>query len=396
MKKNILILLMSIFVATSCSDKLDIQSEASLSADMELVESDVDNLLNGLYREVDFPGDVGFFNVMYTEIFSDNYTPVKFQWFQIKSASEHDLLAGDFILHRIYRFAYKAIKRANTIISSESASPHQVGCAKLMRAMLYQRLYDVWESVPLIDENYDNKPIAASSKDDVIKFILSDIDFAIANIKDFSVSDRVNSINLPTKEAAQAFGARVYRIAGNKAKAVELAEAVITSGKFELSPKPSDRSKEVIYQFYNHKGEDLGSHGWIMSPAAKTWNCFAVADGVYNLLKGSDTRKELYYTEAVSGTDFHWTNKYSTDDASELVISRIAEMYLISAEVNANRLTEFQAVRQSSLSLSEERRLELAFEWVRWQDMKIENVATSDYVPPYSTSASDSNPLLKK
>lgn len=395
MKKYILILFVSLFIATSCSDKLDIQSEASLSADMELSEGDIDNLLNGLYREFEMPGNSGYFMVMYTEIFSDNYKPVKFQWFQIKAASEHDVLAGDFTLYKVYRYAYRAIKRANKVISLKTATDHQKGCARFLRAMLYQRLYDVWESVPLVDENYDNKAIAPSSKAEVMKFILADVDFAIANIDAFKVSDRINSINLPTKEAAQAFGARVYRIAGNKTKAVELAEAVITSGKFALSPKPSDRSNEVIFQFFNHKGEDLGSHGWIMSPAARTWNCFAVADDVYNLIKVDDTRKDLYYTEAISGSDYHWTNKYSTDDASELVISRIAEMYLISAEVNANRLAEFQAVRKSSLTLSEERRLELAFEWVRWQDMKIENVATSDYIPPYSSVSSDSNPLLK-
>ena len=81
------------------------------------------------------------------------------------------------------------------------------------------------------------------------------------------------------------------------------------------------------------------------------------------------------------------------NDDSDLLISRIPEMYLISAEAgNANRLAELQAKRKSSLSLDNERRLELSFEWVRWSDLVLKG---EKYRLPYPISAKNSNPLLK-
>jgi len=392
MNKYLLIILISVFFA-SCSDELDIKSEASLSANMELSVSDIDKLLNGLYDEIDFPGDQGYWSVMYTEIMADNYKPVKFQWASIKEFYENKVPEASFGLSRYYRFGYRAIGRANTILKVPSATLHQLACARYGRALLYSRLYDMFESVPIVDENYDKKPIAPSPKADVLNFILEDLKFAVKNADAFDAENRVASQNLPSKEAAQALLARYYRLAGDKVNAAAMAELVISSGNFELSSNPTDRSKEVIFQFNNIKGQDQGSHGWIMSSAAKSWNCFAVADELYALIQGEDTRKSLYYDEDISGVTYHWTNKYTTDDASELVISRIAEMYLISAEVNPARLSEFQAVRKSALSLDNERRLELAFEWVRWQDLKLSGAKS--YTPPYPTSAVDSNPLLK-
>ena len=74
-------------------------------------------------------------------------------------------------------------------------------------------------------------------------------------------------------------------------------------------------------------------------------------------------------------------------------MSRIAEMYLISAEAgNANRMTELQSIRKSSLSLDDERRLELSFEWVRWSDLKLKG---ETYRFPYPQGSQDINPLLR-
>ena len=39
-----------------------------------------------------------------------------------------------------------------------------------------------------------------------------------------------------------------------------------------------NRSSEVIFMFIGTKAEEVGSWGWIMSPQAKAWNCFAAAD----------------------------------------------------------------------------------------------------------------------
>ena len=118
--------------------------------------------------------------------------------------------------------------------------------------------------------------------------------------------------------------------------------------------------------------------GYIMSWEARNWNCLAVADEVVALLKGNDTRKILYELDEAAdrkGYVFPSSAKYKNTENwdSEFYVSRLPEMYLISAEAgNSNRLTEFQAKRKSSLTLKEERRLELALEFVRWRDQKME------------------------
>ena len=353
--------LIYVFVLTlglaSCEKELDIPSEASLNAEANLSEQDVDRLLNGLYKKMRHPNGYGFFAIMNTEIMGDNYKPVKFQWFQVQNFYEHKVPASDILLS-------------------------------------YLRLYDMFERLPLVDENYDKKPIAPSAKEKVLEFIIEDLKFAKENCKEFDKKELVNSQKTPSKEAAIALLARVYRIAGDIQAAGKEAELLLSGGKFSLSANPLNRSSEVIFMFIGTKAEEVGSWGWIMSPQAKAWNCFAAADDLTALVQGDDTRKILFDFENKDKNDgYVYSKKYKTEDNSDLLVSRIAEMYLLSAEAGNNaRLKELQTARKSSLSLEDERRLEMSFEWTRWQDLKLKG---ETYVLPYPERAAESNPLLK-
>ena len=180
---------------------------------------------------------------------------------------------------------------------------------------------------------------------------------------------------------------------GDIAGAGAEAEELIKGGKFKISANPKDNSAEVILKFAGNKAEENGTWGWIMSYDAKTWNCFAAADNLLALLAPTDTRKALFdIAEAPTTGGFVFSNKYSPNDDSDLLISRIPEMYLISAEAgNTARLAELQSIRKSSLSLDDERRLELSFEWVRWSDLKLKG---EKYKLPFPQGAVDANELL--
>ncbi|ERI86265.1 hypothetical protein HMPREF1981_00969 [Bacteroides pyogenes F0041] len=392
--KNIIYALALISTIASCEQKLDIPSQASLSANAPLSQQDVDRLLNGLYKKVRHPNGYGYFSIMNTEIMADNYKPVKFQWFQVRFLYEHTVPASDILLSYYYADYYAGIDRANTILKVPTATDDQKGKARVCRAYTYLRLFDLFERVPLIDENYDRKPIAPSSKEEVLNFIINDLKFAKEHCRAFDKNNVTLSQQFPTKEAATAMLARVYRIAGNLQQAAKEAEEVIATGKFSLAENPLERSSEVIFMFIGTKAEEVGSWGWIMSPMAKNWNCFAAADAVTALVKDGDTRKVLFDFEGKDANGgYIYSKKYKTDDNSDLLVSRIAEMYLISAEAGNNaRLAEFQKARKSSLTLAEERRLEMSFEWTRWQDLKLEG---EKYVLPYPERAVQSNPLLK-
>lgn len=381
--------LFSVLTFTSCDKELDIPSEASLNAEGSLANEDVDKLLVGLYKKMRHPNRYGYFAIMNTEIMGDNYKPVKFQWFQVRNFYENKVPARDILLSYFYADYYASVDRANTIIKTSSANLEQKGKAKYMRALTYLRLFDMFEKVPLVNENYDRKPIAPSSKEEVLNFIIDDLKFAKENCLPF------NNPKNPSKEAASALLARVYRIKGDIALAAKEAEKVISLNKFSLAENPLERDSEVIFMFKGTKAEQVGSWGWIMSPLAKSWNCLAAADNLVALVKGNDTRKILFdFENKEKNEGYVFSKKYKTQDDSDLLVSRIAEMYLISAEAgNANRLAELQKVRKSSLTLKEERRLEMSFEWTRWSDMKVEGI--TKYVLPYPTEAVESNPLLK-
>lgn len=382
------------FTITSCQKELDIPSEASLDAGASLSEQDVNRLLNGLYKKMRHPNGYGYFAIMNTEIMGDNYKPVKFQWFQVQNFYEHAVPASDILLSYFYADYYNGIDRANTILKVPSANNDQKGKARYCRALSYFRLFDMFERIPLIDENYDRKPIAPASKEDVLKFIIEDLKFAKENCTPFDTKNLGASQKAPSKEAASALLARVYRISGNIQAATKEAEEVISSKKFSLSANPLERSSEVVFMFIGTKAEEVGSWGWIMSPQAKNWNCFAAADDLTALVKGEDTRKILFdFAGKDANGGFIYSKKYKTEDNSDLLISRIAEMYLISAEGGNNaRLIELQKVRKSALTLDEERRLEMSFEWTRWQDLKLKG---EKYILPYPERAVQSNPLLK-
>ncbi|WP_314695191.1 RagB/SusD family nutrient uptake outer membrane protein [Tannerella forsythia] len=390
--------LIYVFVLTlglaSCEKELDIPSEASLNAEANLSEQDVDRLLNGLYKKMRHPNGYGFFAIMNTEIMGDNYKPVKFQWFQVQNFYEHKVPASDILLSYFYADYYNGIDRANIIIKVPTANKDQIGKARYCRALSYLRLFDMFERLPLVDENYDKQPIAPSAKEKVLEFIIEDLKFAKENCKEFDKKELVNSQKTPSKEAAIALLARVYRIAGDIQAAGKEAEFLLSGGKFSLSANPLNRSSEVIFMFIGTKAEEVGSWGWIMSPQAKAWNCFAAADDLTALVQGDDTRKILFDFENKDKNDgYVYSKKYKTEDNSDLLVSRIAEMYLLSAEAGNNaRLKELQTARKSSLSLEDERRLEMSFEWTRWQDLKLKG---ETYVLPYPERAAESNPLLK-
>lgn len=390
MKKLSILLLSFGLLFTSCENALDIGSEVALDANSPLSSDDVDKLLTGAYKSVMSPNRYPYFNIMASEIIAgDNYQPVKFQWVQIKYLYERTTPPGDIVLSYLYRDFYNGISRANTILKVPTSSNVQKGKARYVRAISYLRLYDLYEGVPLVDENYDATPIKASSGQDVLNFIINDLKFAKDNMEPLDLSDE-NAQLTPTREAAMALLARVYRINGDIQNAAIEAEALIMSGKFNISSNPKNYKSEVILKLAGNKAEENGSWGWIMSDDAKSWNCFAVSSSLLQLLGANDTRKALF--DAPTSNGFVFSNKYSKSDDSDLLISRIPEMYLISAEAgNTGRLTELQTIRKSNLSLDDERRLELSFEWVRWEDLKLKG---ETYKLPFPQSAMDANELL--
>jgi hypothetical protein len=207
------------------------------------------------------------------------------------------------------------------------------------------------------------------------------------------------------KLAVRAALARYYLYLGNWAQAQDYATDVIESGKYELEPDFSsiveeDFTIEAIFEVGYTLADDPGTNGNIglnnlfvgrreIIPSNQAVVALASSES------GDRFSSMNFDLNNLSGTDNGWSvAKYGTADAdnNNVVVFRLAEMYLIRAEARAqldnvtglnSAQTDLNTLRtranaptiaavsksQMLRLVEEERRYELAFEGHRWYDL---------------------------
>lgn len=159
-----------------------------------------------------------------------------------------------------------------------------------------------------------------------------------------------------TIDAIRALLARAYLYSEQWQKAAEYATKVINSGNYELwtqaqvkdakiygADVPGDGG-EVIFQIYNGLSQSYGTGNetvWSMSSYLGYGDCGACTD-LYNLFEDSDVRKTCYSPDEDGVALF--TLKYlgkglGALDATNVIVLRLSEMYLIRAEAGINGAT---------------------------------------------------------
>lgn len=207
--------------------------------------------------------------------------------------------------------------------------------------------------------------------------------------------------------AVTALKARVKLYLGKKGEAKELAESLITNPNYALDDFDkifrSKANKEVIFafscltedgssikisnQFYSYNHPNKGSYNY--RPAGDVMTMYA----------DEDLRKEVSITTL---DNLNFINKYPSGQTGSdpVVISRLAEMYLISAEAQGlngglDRLNELREKRGLDRvspaneadfldAVLQERRLEFLAEGFRWYDLvrtgkATQTLGTKDY-----------------
>jgi hypothetical protein len=198
--------------------------------------------------------------------------------------------------------------------------------------------------------------------------------------------------NYLSADAAKALKARVCLYTGKKTEAVELAESLIADARYGLdsfdkifraapnkevifafSCLNTDQSKVAISaMFYSYNHPNSGSY------------VYAPAGEVMTMYEDNDLRKEISITTL---DNLNFINKYPSGQkgTDPVVISRLAEMYLISAEAQGvekglNRLNELRQARGLTKvipgteaefieAILDERRKEFLCENHRWYDL---------------------------
>ncbi len=221
----------------------------------------------------------------------------------------------------------------------------------------------------------------------------------VAAVYDQILSDLTTAVDLlpPTNDvyagslAARALLARVYLQMDRYADARDVADAVIESGSFALTPSYAEafmngsNSVEDIFAVQVSSQDGTNSLTTFYSVPEFGYGDIEVLDNHLALYEDGDTRGDLFFERG----GVTYTGKFNNQFANVTVI-RLAEMYLIRAEANARLDSEVGASPTEDINrlrnraglddlddddvdldfILEERRRELAFEGFRIHDIK--------------------------
>jgi hypothetical protein len=235
---------------SACKNYLDVQPQGQITQDQIATDpAQAKNLVTGIYNVFyigGFEPDIDSFQfVIMTDIASDDADKGS-EPLDYGDALQIDNLTTsptNGVVNNVWTGHYQGIARANQALDKLNAAQFDavtknalMGEARFLRAYFYFNLVRLYGGVPLLDkvplpsEANDDKYQTRATADDIYKFIISDLDFAVLNLPNRANTD----IGRANKSAAQALEAKVYLYMKDYQKAYELSNAVITTGGYSL------------------------------------------------------------------------------------------------------------------------------------------------------------------
>lgn len=248
-----------------------------------------------------------------------------------------------------------------------------------------------------------NRTIGRTAKATILTSVLADYEAALTDLPNVAAGSTNVTTNATylNKTSCRAAMARYYLYQKNWARAEELATAVISSGIYTLEPNYVD----LVTQDF--QGESILEVGYNLSddPGTSSFGLNNILSGRREVIPSNQLVLSLVSTEAgtrretigfsaqnLRGSDNGWTvRKYGTasEDNNNIVLIRLAEMYLIRAEARAQQgklapaVADLNVLRTRAkapaiaiaaqaevlLAIERERVYELAFEGHRWYDL---------------------------
>lgn len=389
MKKNILIILSIVLALSSCAGMLDQYSHTAIAPDA-VVESDVPSVRAGMYNRVqEAPGTLTYLNFDFVGGDIDrglNATAKQLIDSKLKSGSTASSEWNGFYsaLYQVNNTMYIANRFPQSPIAKTT-----LGEAYYFRAYIYLSLVTRFGGVPLLRENTQDL-VSRSSAEDCWNLIYEDITNAV------DLLGSSNSYYYVSQDAAKALKARICLYMGKKDEAKTLAEELITSTRYKLDtfenifntyPTRKNNS-ETIFAFMCQDSAQsaiqIGNEFFTYDYVYKGKGYYTVTNEFYNAWESNDNRKAR---SVIYEGGYYRLNKYPAGQSGTdpVIISRIAEMYLISAEAQGypNGVARLNELRQArglgGVSVTNqtnfldvilnERRFELFGENHRWYDL---------------------------
>ncbi|MFC6997865.1 RagB/SusD family nutrient uptake outer membrane protein [Rufibacter roseus] len=436
MKKQFYILFLSagLSVFSSCSDVLDVEPTTSIEFEGAITDArSADRALQGVYSAFQVEDYYGLSYLYYQGLYADNITFVGTFTTHLEVADRR-INPTNLQIANTWAAIYSAIGRANVVIQAveglETIDGDEknriIGEAKFLRALAYFDLVKVFGGVPIVttptlvasEINYGER----KSVDEVYSQIVGDLQDAETRLTGFG------DVNYPfgaSEYAASALLARVYLQRGMNAEARSKANDVITNGPYELAPNYADiftgtgmsaPTNESIFELAFNRDDPnaLATSSNPSTPGQK----FYVSTNLYNVFEASGAQGDERFAASVQmqGTRRRIV-KYSdvVQSADNVPVIRLAEMYLIRAEANARLgnanlpaslqvISDINAIReraglnrivvgtmtnaQALAEILQQRRLEFAFEGLRFMDLKRYNATCQ---APLNFCAPDNN-----
>lgn len=380
-------------------------------------------VLNGIYatmssKSLPDGSSINSFMTFYSGLSADEYTLFDGTTNDGFSAYyRNDLISGS--TPSLWLPTYSIIFTINSAIEglsgenslSANVKKQLLGEAKFLRALHCFYLVNLYGDVPLpVSTDYKvNSILARSPIEDVYNLIIADLKEAEDLLSDDFVGvDAVSTTTervTPNKWAAKALLARTYLYKKDYTNAIALATEVINNNTlFELVDLNSAflmNNREAIWQLQPvNLGWNTEDGHLFVIPETGLSDSYPVylSDLLLNSFEvGDERRKQWVDSVTVDGVVYHYPSKYKSANLDDPIteyenVFRLAEMYLVRSEANANVNDISSAIRdlnvirnraslgnysgmenQTSIiaAILHEKRIEFFSEWGhRWLDLK--------------------------
>lgn len=403
---HLIILTLLVAIGTGCSKKLDSVRPKNAISQGDLTDADIAKLRIGMYSQMESMTFNYFFDF---DVRGENFREGP----AFSLIDPVNMNPSDATVLSLWRSAYLTLNMINFLLESinESNNPAAYstikGEALYFRALVYYHLVTRWGGVPILTER-TYAAVQRSSEPETWAQVKADLTEAEQLTPEFSNKFYVSKL------AVAALFAKTYLATGDKPNAILFADKVLNaSAGFALAQGAvgyasifvaGNTSKETIFAFANNTSSSIRPFYQQVNDVDPTWNyaptlvlfsnlysdkTLAQGDKRATAVFSSDNTRLIKFPNGVAGQQLVATTE---PNFTPVLISRIAEMYLIKAEAQGagaaaeTTLTPYFAARYevvpeagsiASLTATEfqnmmldENRREFYGEGRRWFDLK--------------------------
>jgi len=418
--KKLIILTISFWVLTSCSDEfLNLKPEQSVANEEALTNlEDYNSSITGVYNDLQSPDYYGRYFMLIPDVMADDVKQNS-QANRAIDFAQYLVTIQNADARNMWTLMYRAINSLNEIINADitvdnsvqADKDHIVGEALALRGLIYFDLVRIYAQhytftadashlgVPIsLSFNPTNRPGRNSVKE-VYDQVIDDMTTGISLMKNQSRSGTNTTLS---KTAVKALLSRVYLYKEDWANAEATASEVIQDNTYALVSNANymnlwntNNTSESLFEIAMSAADNLGNNSLAALYLPQIFGDYLPSSDVTSLFEPNDVRLQTFFVDPLLSGNYapYRLGKYpDVLGLNNVKVMRLAEVYLIRAEASARSgantagaQADYNTVQQRGVSdapnttltgtdlldaILLERRLELCFEGQRPWDLK--------------------------